>query len=66
MHIGFWEVAFLITLFLGIIIASRLVERFQTKRICPECGLAIRTKTPTCPSCGRNFNKGLPSWKKQN
>ena len=55
MSIGFWEVTFLITLFLGIVIVSRLVERFRTKRICPECGLAIHTETPTCPSCGHNF-----------
>ncbi|MXZ01687.1 hypothetical protein F4Y93_13990 [Candidatus Poribacteria bacterium] len=55
MSIGFWEVAFLIILLLGIVIVSRLVERFRTKRICPECGLAIQTHLPTCPSCHFNF-----------
>ncbi|MXV83010.1 hypothetical protein F4Z98_06510 [Candidatus Poribacteria bacterium] len=55
MSIGFWEVAFLIILFLGIVIVSRLVERFRVKRICPACGLAIRTPTQTCPSCEYSF-----------
>jgi len=54
--IGFWEVAFLILLFLGIVIVSRLVERFRVKRICPECGLAIRTDMQTCPSCKYSFS----------
>lgn len=58
---GFWEVAFVIILFFGIIVVSRLVERSRTKRICPACGLVIRTHMPTCPSCHHNFqrkNKG--------
>ncbi len=26
-------------------------------RFCPECGLRILTKIPTCPSCGRDFSQ---------
>ncbi len=55
MSIGFWEVTFLIILFFGIVIVSRLVERWRMKRICPECGLAIRTHTQICPSCKYSF-----------
>lgn len=61
MSIGFWEVVFLLLLFLGIILISRIVTRFQTKRVCPSCGLAIRTDTRTCPECGRNFPRKASS-----
>ena len=55
MSVGFWEVTFLIILFFGIVIVSRLIERFRTKRVCPGCGLAIQTHTATCPACKRSF-----------
>ena len=55
MQIGPWEVAFLILLFLGIILVSRIVTHLQAKRVCPECGLVIRTFASSCPSCGRNL-----------
>lgn len=31
---------------------------FYPGRICPECGLRVLTKIPTCPSCDRDFSKG--------
>jgi hypothetical protein len=52
MQIGPLEVAFLILLFLGIILVSRMVTHLQTKRVCPDCGLAMRTYLSSCPSCG--------------
>ena len=55
MQIGLWEVAFLILLLLIIILVSRLTTHLQTKRVCPDCGLAIRTYISSCPSCGRNL-----------
>lgn len=55
MHIGPWEVAFLILLLLGVILISRIVTHLQTKRICPDCGLAMHIHLPSCPSCGRNL-----------
>ncbi len=55
MQIGPWEVTFLILLFLGIILVSRIVTNLQTKRVCPDCGLAMRTYLSSCPSCGRNL-----------
>ena len=67
MSIGFWEVAFLIILFLGIVIVSRLVERFRMKRICPACGLAIRTRYANLSVMQVQFSyKGITSWKKRN
>ncbi len=55
MQIGPWEVTFLILLFLGIILVSRIVTNLQTKRVCPDCGLVMRTYLSSCPSCGRNL-----------
>ncbi len=55
MQIGPFEVIFLILLFLGVILVSRMVTHLQTKRVCPDCGLAMRTYLSSCPSCGRNF-----------
>ncbi len=52
MQIGVWEVVFLILLFLGIILVSRIVTHLQTKRVCPDCGLAMHTYLSNCPSCG--------------
>lgn len=51
MSIGFWEVAILLTVFLGIV----LISRYQTKRICRNCGFAIRSYTSHCPECGVVF-----------
>ena len=51
--LGPWEVALLIIIFFGII----LISRYQTKRICPKCGFAIRSYTSECPECGVTFPK---------
>ena len=51
MPIGPWEIAILLIIFLGVI----LISRYKTKRICPKCGLTIRTYTPDCPACGMVF-----------
>lgn len=51
MQIGLWEVAFLILLLLVIILVTRLTTQIQIKRICPDCGLVMRTKVSVCPSC---------------
>ena len=56
MRTGLWEVVFLIILFLGIILVSRIITHLQTKRVCPDCGLAMRTHLSSCPSCGRNLS----------
>ena len=33
-----------------------LVNRYiSIKRICPDCGYALRKLEPSCPSCGRVF-----------
>ncbi len=53
MSIGFWEVVVLLIIFLGVL----LISRYQTKRICPRCGFAIRSYTPDCPECGLVFPK---------
>ena len=55
MQIGPLEIAFLILLFLGIILVSRMVTHLQTKRVCPDCGLVMHTYLSSCPSCGRIF-----------
>ena len=60
MHIGPWEVAFLILVLLGIILVSRIVTHLQTKRVCPDCGLAMHTNLSNCPSCGRNLTPKGP------
>ena len=51
MQIGIWEVIFLIFLLLAIILVTRLTTQIQIKRICPDCGLVLRTKVSVCPSC---------------
>ena len=34
-----------------------LVNRYiSIKRICPDCGYALRKLEPSCPSCGRVFS----------
>ena len=55
MQIGVGEVIFLILLFLGIILVSRIVTHLQMKRVCPDCGLAMHKYVSSCPSCGRNL-----------
>ncbi|MCY4403005.1 MAG: hypothetical protein OXD54_10545 [Candidatus Poribacteria bacterium] len=33
-----------------------LINRYiSIKRICPDCGYALRKLEPNCPSCGRTF-----------
>ena len=51
MSIGPWEVLILLIIFIGIL----LISRRQTKRICPQCGFAIRSYTTECPECGMVF-----------
>lgn len=53
MSLGFWEVVILIILVVIVV----LVSRYQTKRICPRCGFAIKTYTKSCPECGMVFPK---------
>jgi predicted amidophosphoribosyltransferase len=53
MAIGPWEITVLIVVFFIVIIISR----YQTKRICPRCGFAIRSYTSQCPECGLVFPK---------
>jgi rubredoxin len=53
MSIGPLEVLILLIIFLGIL----LISRRQTKRICPQCGFAIRSYTTECPECGLVFPK---------
>jgi len=55
MQIGLWEVAFLFLLLLGIILVTRITTQIQIKRVCPDCGLVIRTKVSICPTCGRSL-----------
>lgn len=55
MQIGLWEVAFLFLLLLGIILVTRLTTQIQIKRVCPDCGLVMRTKVSICPTCGRSL-----------
>lgn len=55
MQIGLWEVIFLIFLLLAIILVTRLTTQIQIKRICPDCGLVVRTKVLICPSCERSL-----------
>ena len=56
MQIGLWEVAFLFLLLLGIILVTRLTTQIQIKRVCPDCGLVMRTKVLSCPTCGRSLS----------
>jgi len=53
MSIGFWEIVILIIVLMIVI----LVSRYQTKRICPKCGFAIKSYTKSCPECGLVFPK---------
>ena len=53
MPIGPWEMLILLIIFVGIL----LISRRQTKRICPQCGFAIRSYTAACPECGMVFPK---------
>ncbi len=51
MSIGPLEILILLIVFLGIL----LISRRQTKRICPQCGFAIRSYTTECSECGLVF-----------
>ncbi len=53
MSLGFGEVLILIIILIIVV----LVSRYQTKRICPKCGFAIRSYTASCPECGMVFPK---------
>ncbi len=53
MSLGFGEVLILIIILIIVV----LVSRYQTKRICPKCGFAIRSYTRSCPECGMVFPK---------
>jgi tRNA(Ile2) C34 agmatinyltransferase TiaS len=53
MSLGFWEVVILIAVLMIVILFSR----YQTKRICPKCGFAIKSYTKSCPECGMVFPK---------
>lgn len=55
MSIGAGEVLFLILIFLGIILVSRIITNVRIKRICPKCGFALRSNVTSCSSCGHNF-----------
>ena len=51
MSIGPLEILILLIVLLGIV----LISRHQAKRICPQCGFAIRSYTTECPECGMVF-----------
>ncbi len=55
MQIGILEVAFLIILFVGVIIVSRIVSQLRAKRVCPNCGFVMHEYYRKCPSCKHEF-----------
>ena len=61
MSLGFWEIVILIILLMIVVLASR----YQTKRICPKCGFAIKSYTKSCPECGMVFPKKQKIQKRQ-